>query len=119
MNQFNIVINGTDVTAYCPFPPKTETLLDERLDMAGIDLAGYPGGVFQYMAEAEITFTDYTGASQTLYYLVGTDTAEETPVGSGKFNHSIELIEETKYLECFLVDTQTYTNNLTLRFFSL
>lgn len=112
MNQFNIVINGTDVTAYCPFPPKTENLLDERLDMARVDLAGYPGGVFPYMAEAEITFTDYTGASQTVYYLVATDTAEETPVGSGKFNHAIELIEETKYLECFLVDTQTYTNDL-------
>lgn len=112
MNQFNIVINGTDVTAYCPFPPKTESLLDERLDMARIDLAGYPGGVFPYMAEAEITFTDYTEASQTVYYLVATDTAEETPVGSGKFNHSIELIEETKYLESFLIDTQTYTNDL-------
>lgn len=112
MNSFSIVINGTDVTAYCPFPPKTENLLDERLDMARVDLAGYPGGVFPYMAEAEITFTDYTGTSQTVYYLVATDTAEETPVGSGKFNHSIELIEETKYLECFLVDTQTYTNDL-------
>lgn len=112
MNSFSIVINGTDVTAYCPFPPKTESLLDERLDMARVDLAGYPGGVFPYMAEAEITFTDYTEASQTVYYLVATDTAEETPVGSGKFNHSIELIEETKYLECFLVDTQTYTNDL-------
>ena len=112
MNQFNIVINGTDVTAYCPFPPKTENLLDERLDMARIDLAGYPGGVFPYMAEAEITFTDYTEASQTVYYLVATDTAEETPVGSGKFNHSIELIEETKYLERFIIDTQTYTNDL-------
>lgn len=112
MNSFSIVINGTDVTAYCPFPPKTENLLDERLDMARIDLAGYPGGVFPYMAEAEITFTDYTEANQTVYYLVATDTAEETPVGSGKFNHSIELIEETKYLECFLVDTQTYTNDL-------
>lgn len=112
MNQFNIVINGTDVTAYCPFPPKTENLLDERLDMARVDLAGYPGGVFPYMAEAEITFTDYTGTSQTVYYLVATDTAEETPVGSGKFNHSIELIEETKYLESFLIDTQTYTNDL-------
>lgn len=112
MNQFNIVINGTDVTAYCPFPPKTESLLDERLDMARVDLAGYPGGVFPYMAEAEITFTDYTEASQTVYYLVATDTAEETPVGSGKFNHSIELIEETKYLESFLIDTQTYTNDL-------
>lgn len=112
MNSFSIVINGTDVTAYCPFPPKTESLLDERLDMARIDLAGYPGGVFPYMAEAEITFTDYTEASQTVYYLVATDTAEETPVGSGKFNHSIELIEETKYLESFLIDTQTYTNDL-------
>ena len=112
MNSFSIVINGTDVTAYCPFPPKTESLLDERLDMARIDLAGYPGGVFPYMAEAEITFTDYTEASQTVYYLVATDTAEETSVGSGKFNHSIELIEETKYLESFLIDTQTYTNDL-------
>lgn len=112
MNSFSIVINGTDVTAYCPFPPKTENLLDERLDMARVDLAGYPGGVFPYMAEAEITFTDYTGASQTVYYLVATDTAEETSVGSGKFNHSIELIEETKYLESFLIDTQTYTNDL-------
>lgn len=112
MNSFSIVINGTDVTAYCPFPPKTESLLDERLDMARIDLAGYPGGVFPYMAEAEITFTDYTGASQTVYYLVSADYIFETPVGSGLYDHNIDLIEETKYLECFLVDTQTYTNRL-------
>ena len=112
MNSFSIVINGTDVTAYCPFPPKTESLLDERLDMARIDLAGYPGGVFPYMAEAEITFTDYTGTSQTVYYLVSADYIFETPVGSGLYDHNIDLIEETKYLECFLVDTQTYTNRL-------
>lgn len=112
MNQFNLIINGTNVTPYCPFPPKTETLLDERLDMARVDLIGYPGNVFPYMSDVSITFTDYTGATQTEYYLIATDTAEETAVGSGLYNHKIELIEETKYLECFLVDTQTYTNDL-------
>lgn len=116
MNSFSIVINGTDVTPYCPFPPKTENLLDERLDMARVDLVGYPGGVFPYMSDVELTITDYTGASQTEYYFIATDTAEETRVGSGKFNHAISLIEETKYLERFIVDTQTYTNDLGINY---
>lgn len=45
-------------------------------------------------------------------FLVANDTSIENPVGSGKYDHEIYLIEQTKYLERFIGDSITFTNAL-------
>lgn len=46
----------------------------------------------------------------TKYFIVASDNATEKPVGSGKFEHELYLIERTKYLEGFIGDSLTFTN---------
>ncbi len=48
----------------------------------------------------------------TLNMLIANDRAVETPVGSGRYNHDIYLIELTKLLERFIGDSLTFTNAL-------
>ena len=45
-------------------------------------------------------------------FLVANDTSIENPVGSGKYDHEIYFIEQTKYLERFIGDSLTFTNPL-------
>ena len=44
--------------------------------------------------------------------LVANDQATERPIGSGKYNHNLYLIEFTKFLEGFVGDSITFTNAL-------
>ena len=48
----------------------------------------------------------------TREYLIATDSAEETPAGSGKFNHELYFIELTQLLEGFIGDSISFTNPL-------
>ena len=48
----------------------------------------------------------------TKYFLLATDNSVEKPIGSGKFEHQIYLIELTKILERFIGDSITFTNAL-------
>ena len=45
-------------------------------------------------------------------FFVATDKADEKPVGSGYFNHELYLIEETKWLERFLIPATGFVNAL-------
>ena len=45
-------------------------------------------------------------------FLLANDNGIESPVGSGKYDHEIYLIEQTKYLERFIGDSLTFTNPL-------
>lgn len=47
-----------------------------------------------------------------LLMLIANDRAIETPVGSGRYNHEIYLIEATKITERFIGDSLTFTNAL-------
>lgn len=49
---------------------------------------------------------------KTTLMVVANDTANEFPVGSGKYNHSLYVIELTKILEGFIGDSITFTNPL-------
>lgn len=48
----------------------------------------------------------------TKYFILATDNSVEKPIGSGKFEHQIYLIELTKILEGFIGDSITFTNTL-------
>ena len=50
--------------------------------------------------------------TKTVTYLVSNDKSVESPVGSGRYNHQLYLIELTKILEGFIGDSITFTNAL-------
>lgn len=66
----------------------------------------------------EVTLTELSAnaskieETHTITMVVANDRAVEVPVGSGRYNHEIYLIEQTKILERFIGDSLTFTNPL-------
>lgn len=120
-NKAVVYIGGRNYTHYTVMPLKWGTLLDERLDEMYLSLRRCPVEVFKPLTPVEIHFTNrfYYGSktidtqTQVKRYIVANDPqAVESPVGSGRWNHDLYIIELTKYLECIVVDTNTITNDL-------
>lgn len=111
-NNFEVLIDGTDVTRHIPFPIKWNDLLDERLDEARISVKQMKTESFAPLTDVYIKMIDEIGNEMEKYYIVSNDFSYESPPGSGKYDHEIVLIEQTKYLEGFLCDTLTFTNDL-------
>lgn len=55
-------------------------------------------------------------ATTTINMIIANDRAVEVPVGSGRYNHEIYLIELTKLMERFIGDSLTFTNALGNKF---
>jgi hypothetical protein len=95
-------------------PVKFGTLLDEQLDFATVTLLRIKKREFKPLTRARITITSNTpeGGTQSgvINYFVANDDFHEAPVGSGAYNHEITLIELTKFLECFPLETLCFTN---------
>lgn len=95
-------------------PVKYGTLLDEQLDYAVVTLARVKRKQFKPMTRAKLTITSNTEhggeQAQTIDYFVANDDAFETPIGSGAYNHELTLIELTKFLECFQLESLCFTN---------
>lgn len=100
-------------------PVKYGKLLDEQLDYAQVELLQIKKARFEPMTKASITITSKTEDGETqggifgdgvIEYLIADDESEETPVGSGIYNHTLTLIEYTKFLECFPLESLCFTN---------
>lgn len=120
-NSATVYINGRNLTHYTVLPLKWGNLLDERLDEMYLSLRRCPIETFKPLTPVEIHYSNTlsfggdTVDTQTnvIRYIVANDSgATESPVGSGRWNHDLYIIELTKYLECIVVDTNTITNDL-------
>lgn len=111
-NNFQILIDGADVTRHIPFPIKWNNLLDERLDEARISVKQMKTESYAPLTDVYIKMIDEKGNEVEKYYVVSNDFSYESPPGSKRYDHEIVLIEQTKYLEGFLCDTLTFTNDL-------
>lgn len=111
-NNFQILIDGADVTRHIPFPIKWNDLLDERLDEARISVKQMKTESYAPLTDVYIKMIDEKGNEVEKYYVVSNDFSYESPPGSKRYDHEIVLIEQTKYLEGFLCDTLTFTNDL-------
>ena len=110
--EFQFFIGERDATKNIPFPIKWNDLLDERLDEARISIKQAQTKNFAPLTDVYIKVEDSFGNLIEKYYLVSNDFSLENPPGSNNFDHEIVLIEQTKYLEGFLCDTMTFTNDL-------
>lgn len=130
-NKFSVRIGKKDgsgeminYTHYAVFPIKFANLLDERLDECYLSMRHMQRQEFKPMTPVEIVFhnrvffgwdeneKDTYNHDESIRYFVANDRAIESPIGSKHYNHELYLIEMTKYLEMFVVDSLTFTNNL-------
>lgn len=118
-NVIAIYINGINLTRYVVMPLKWANLLDERLDEGIISLRNCPVKVIAPLSTVEIRINNsVVMGSQTTYnkqktmYMIVSSIADsnENPVGSGRYDHELNIIEPTKLLERIVVDSITYTN---------
>lgn len=120
-NKISVYIDGVNMTHYVVQPFKCSELLDEQLDEAVISLRNCPVKSIPPLTPVEIrivneiTMGSATVSSQTetIYMIVsGMSDSEEMPVGSGRYNHDLPVIECTKETERVICDSVTYTNDL-------
>lgn len=121
INSAAVYINGINLTAFTVTPLKWGNFLDEQLDEMYLALRHCPIENFKPLTPVEIHFKNelYFGSTtvdtQTKikrYFVANDSNAEESPVGRKLYNHDLYLIEITKYAECIVVDTITFTNDL-------
>lgn len=120
-NSAAIYIDGINRTSHTVMPLKWGNFLDERLDEASIKVANIKRSMpFAPLTPVEIRlknrlyFKNKTVNTQeeTKQYIVADDNVTESLLGKGYYSHELCLIEVTKYAECIVVDTLTYTNDL-------
>lgn len=113
-NKYTITIDGTDYTKYVPFPLKYSRLLDEQLDEGSLSLIRTTQKIFPAFTPVVITMWNASAPTltRTLNMYVATDESVEMPTGSGKYNHEITLVEQTKLLEGIFPRSHGYVNAL-------
>lgn len=108
MNNFYVTINGVNYTNRV-FPFKYGEFLDEQLDYATLTLSRISTESFVPSTPVQININDgFT--SVVKHYRISLDSATETPHGQGTYRHELTLIEPTKYLEGFMVESLCVTN---------
>lgn len=109
--SIDVKINGNDYSKHVMFPFKVSNLLDEQLDEASLTLIGVPEKNFKPLTDVIVTLKN-GDKTQSYSMLVASDKADEIPTGSGRYKHELYLIEQTKYLECFIERSIGYQNKL-------
>lgn len=119
-NTAAVYVNGINLTHYAVMPLKWGNFLDEQLDEMYLSLRHGPFEHIKPLTPVEIHFKNrlYFGSTtvdtrtKVKRFLVANDNSEESPVGSKRYNHDLYVIEVTKFAECIVVDTITFTNDL-------
>lgn len=97
-------------------PVKYGNLLDEQLDYATVSLLRVRKESFKPLTKARITVisnTDKFGKQSVVNdYFIAKDDFYESPIGQNpkEYNHTLTLIELTKFLECFPLENLCFTN---------
>ncbi len=92
------------------FPFLFENVLDSTLDSATIELTQTSEELYEPLTDIEITMNSKDYEFTRMNWIIEEDYSEESPVGSGLFNHTFSLIEPTKYGEGFICDSLTVTH---------
>ena len=89
------------------------TPITEKATGKGVTSVTFRSETDEVFTLDSVTLTvEGVGAKKKRAFFVATDKADEKPVGSGYFNHELYLIEETKWLERFLIPATGFVNAL-------
>ena len=102
-----------DCTLQVPFPLKWSDLLDEQLDESTLSILRAKTEIFQPFVMVSVNAHNAESTDEvTKTYYVASDKADEIPPGSERYNHELYLIEETKWLERFVIPSAGFINAL-------
>lgn len=112
--HFNIKLNNKDITKYAVYPLTFEYVLDNALDQAYMELRLTPRKTpykpFS-LIEIKVSETEITEDTEsTIFYLASDEV--EVNMKTGKANHKLLLIEETKILERYICSAKSFVNPL-------
>ena len=138
----DITKSFVDYTKYALNPIRHADLLDEQLDESSLTMKQVPAEIFHPLTYVKITHTNISEGifsdtylerikkrsdrtspitvddngkvteTLALFYVIANDNSIEVPIGSGRYDHTLYLIELTKILEGFIGDSITFTNAL-------
>lgn len=104
-----IKINGVDYTNKCTMPIQEQKTADDSLDAGYLELISIDKEKpFSPFSSVEINKNDGIKTETENYYIASDESNEM--IKNNKFNHDIVLIEETKEMERYIVNTKTSTN---------
>lgn len=105
-------LNGvwTAWTANFIYPYNYQKLLDESLDEAVVACYNSSEEKLPVGEDIKVTITEDNTVVATAFYKISNDESTEYPVGSGKYKHTVSLVEATKYFEFVMGQTITFTN---------
>lgn len=107
--KIKIIIDGVDYTKHSTLPLQEQTTADESLDAGYIELIGtMVDKPFLPFTKCQIIKNDGVNET-TLFYYIASDECTEI-VHNKSYNHDLVLVEETKELERYIVNTKTITN---------
>lgn len=119
MNSVEIRIGSQsgEMLANTVFPYSYGNLLDESLDEANLSVVLSTKQKLAIQTKLTAIIKNDT-KTYIRTYVVASDTVEEKPLGSGKYTHSLYLLEETKLLESVTCGELAFTNSKTQIFAS-
>lgn len=109
--EFRVLLNGEDVTEYTPLPMNDQKTLDETLNQGHIVLT------YTDIEEAIKPFSSLiveikSGENnKKLSYFVASDNKTEI-ITNKTYTHDLSLIEQTKWLERFIISNRSLRNSL-------
>ena len=114
MPTYSLTVNGTQISqGNCVMPAKYNEHLDEQLDLASVSVFAVQTEIYPQFCRVSLTITgNQREGEQPIqkYYRLMADNSVESPNGSGFYKHDLTLIEETKFLEGFIVESLCVTN---------
>ena len=111
MNSVEIRIGSQSgvILANTVFPYSYGNLLDESLDEANLSVVLSTKDKLAMQTKLTVIVTN-DAKTYIRNYVVAIDSVEEKPLGSGKYEHSLYLLEETKLLESVTCGELAFTN---------
>lgn len=106
-----IIGENTTYESNSDFPFIFEDVLDSTLDSATIHLTRVNEELYEPLTDVEIRILGEDSVFIQMNWIIAEDYSEESPVGSGLYNHTLSLIEPTKDLEGFVGDSLTVTHS--------
>ena len=102
-----VMIGGEDYSQYFKFPFVVQKTLDESLDFAVIELH-HLSFKTPFKPFTPVTLGDETGL---LSFIVASDEVEEI-YGTGRYKHTVTVMEQTKETERIMCGAKAFTNPL-------
>ena len=119
-NKLKVIINGTNYAKHVPFPFKYGQLLDRQLDSGNLTVIKTTEKIFKPFTPVTTTMWNEKTPSvkRELEMFVAADESVEIPAGSGKYNHTLSLIEPIKLFEGIFPRSHGYVNALSATYYA-